>query len=978
MRWYVPRVMRERTPPTPQGRFLAALGAAGGCGLLFAWVLIGSDSQETRQAVSAGGMVLGGVAVALSCAWAARRNQGRRRRSFVLLSSAAGVGLVTNAVFAAAGVDAAADPHPLAEGALALAMLLTIAGLLGLPRVRLRGAELGLMLLDGLVMGLAVLVIASIVVYARVLEAHPGTVADQASTLLFPTLDVALATVALLLIIRSQGDRGFYSLVGIGFLGYAAADMAYAVQSAQGGFEFGTPLDLGWIGGYLLFAAMAHHPEATAPATDEQQDTASGVRGTILVFGILLTALVIQLAYPKDEVLTRAQTVLWLLLVLAAGIRQTLLAQDNVMLRHGLEQRVREQTADLRRMARQTETLLRSVGDGIYGVDLDGRVTFLNPSAEHTLGHAGGALLGRKAHEAFHGPQDDGTPYPLSGCYVTEAIQHGLVSSAEEDTYIRADGTTFPVEITASPLLDEDRITGAVVVFRDVTQRHEVDRMKNEFLSVVSHELRTPLTSIRGSLGLIKSGALVDLTPQAERMVSIAVESSDRLTRLINDILDIERIQSGKLPMSLVPHDANDLLRATAVEMDGLATSAGVRLQVVAGPGRVHADRDRVVQTLTNLVGNAVKFSSPGSTVRLKCETGPDYVTFAVHDEGRGIPEDKLEAVFDPFEQVDSSDARQKGGTGLGLAISRGIVERHGGRIWAESTLGESTTVRFTLPRVRDLDRTDDDPQALAPVVLVCHDDPDQVTDLCDVLLRHGYRPVGVPSSADAVARARERRPAAVLLGSSGAGAEAGVLAELQGHDRTSDIPVVAVVGSTTETESALEAGARACLVEPVTEEQLVLALHQALDDRRRGGTVLVVEDDEDLARVLTALLASHGLDVVHVSTVADAVREGRRLRPQVIVLDLDLPDGTGTEAIEELRNEHELGDTTVVVYTATDVAGGQTSTRRTGESGETVFLTKARVAPWELEDHVLRLMDERTGNSMGAEREPAASNAGD
>ena len=550
-------------------------------------------------------MVVGG-------ALAARRASGRKRRAWILLASAAGMGMLTNIVTTAMGIDPVADPSLAGEGGLAVAMVLSIVGLLALPTVRQRGAELGLMLLDGLVMGCAVLVIASIVVYSQILGDDGGSVAARATTLLLPLLDVALATVALLLIVRSDGNRGFYSAIGLGFLLYAAADMAFAVEAAKGDFRFGTPQDLGWIAGYLLFAATTWHPEASAPPRETRQQTNSGVRGTILVFGILLAALVVQLVYPKDEVLTRTQTVLWLLLVLAAGTRQTLLAGDNAALRHGLERRVREQTADLRRMARNTEVLLSSVGDGIYGVDLDGCVTFLNPSAVAALGHPAEALRGRRAHDVFHGPQEDGSPYPCSGCYVTEAIDHGLVSSAEEDTYIRADGTTFPVEITASPLIDDDTISGAVVVFRDVTQRHEVDRMKNEFLSVVSHELRTPLTSIRGSLGLISSGALVELTPQAERMVSIAVESSDRLTRLINDILDIERIQSGKLPMSLVPHDAAALLRAAAVEMGGLAGASDVRLEVVATTGRVLADQDRIVQTLTNLVGNAIKFSTAG------------------------------------------------------------------------------------------------------------------------------------------------------------------------------------------------------------------------------------------------------------------------------------------------------------------------------------------------------------------------------
>jgi PAS domain S-box-containing protein len=345
------------------------------------------------------------------------------------------------------------------------------------------------------------------------------------------------------------------------------------------------------------------------------------------------------------------------------------------------------------------------VGDGIYGVDLDGRVTFVNPSGARALGYEPDQMLGMPAHERMHAPDVDGTEAPWENCYVREAIRDGKVASAEEDRYLRADGTVIPVEITASPLLDGDRVSGAVVVFRDVTQRHEVDRMKNEFLSVVSHELRTPLTAIRGSLGLLATGAMVELTPRVERILGIAVDSSERLTRLINDILDIERIQSGRLPMSALPREAAELLDDALTELGSAAAAARVRLQAEPSTALVLADSDRIVQALTNLVGNAIKFSRPGDTVHVSAhpasEADGDMVTFCVRDQGRGIPEDKLEAVFQPFEQVDSSDAREKGGTGLGLAISRGIVEQHGGRIWAESTPGAGTVVRFTLPSVR-------------------------------------------------------------------------------------------------------------------------------------------------------------------------------------------------------------------------------------------------------------------------------------
>ena len=184
-------------------------------------------------------------------------------------------------------------------------------------------------------------------------------------------------------------------------------------------------------------------------------------------------------------------------------------------------------------------------------------------------------------------------------------------------------------------------------------------------------------------------------------MVTIALQSSERLTRLINDLLDIERIESGNRPMEVTAHDAQQLLAAAAKQIDGLATSVGVRVEVGASAGRVLADEDGIMQTLTNLLGNAIKYSDPGGTVGLDATEGEGLVLFRVHDQGRGIPADKLESIFERFEQVDSSDARQKGGTGLGLAISRSIIERHGGRIWAESELGVGTTVQFTLPSVR-------------------------------------------------------------------------------------------------------------------------------------------------------------------------------------------------------------------------------------------------------------------------------------
>ena len=251
--------------------------------------------------------------------------------------------------------------------------------------------------------------------------------------------------------------------------------------------------------------------------------------------------------------------------------------------------------------------------------------------------------------------------------------------------------------------MDDDRAIGAVVVFRDVTQRREVDRMKSEFVSMVSHELRTPLTAIRGSLGLIAGGALGKLTAPASRMVDIALVSSERLARLINEILDIERIESGMLSMDLRTHRARDLIELAVGQVQVIAEQAGIRVSLGRTEGEVYADADRVVQTLLNLLSNAIKFSHRGGLVVVEAEPRGGFVEFAIRDNGRGIPEDKLDSIFFRFEQVDSSDAREKGGTGLGLSISRSIVERLGGRIWALNNPGPGATFLFTLPSAQDL-----------------------------------------------------------------------------------------------------------------------------------------------------------------------------------------------------------------------------------------------------------------------------------
>ena len=362
-----------------------------------------------------------------------------------------------------------------------------------------------------------------------------------------------------------------------------------------------------------------------------------------------------------------------------------------------ITERRRAQT-ELERLSRRTEAILNSAGAGIAGIAVDGRLTFFNAAATQLTGFEPLEAIGSPGHALFHHSRPDGSPYPRHECPIAEAVRLGIARSGADQVFWRKDGASFPVEYTVTPVREDGEVTAAMIVFEDITERRVVDRLKDEFISVVSHELRTPLTSIRGSLGLLAGGALGPLPKKGQRMIDIAVANTDRLVRLINDILDIERMESSRATMHREVADVAQLVGDAAEMMQPIAAAAGVELAVEPLDAAIWGDADRIVQTLTNLLSNAIKFSPRGGTVSLTCKGEVEEILFRISDEGRGIPPDQLETVFERFQQVDASDSREKGGTGLGLAICRSIVQAHDGRIWAESAGGEGTTLCFTLP----------------------------------------------------------------------------------------------------------------------------------------------------------------------------------------------------------------------------------------------------------------------------------------
>ncbi len=354
----------------------------------------------------------------------------------------------------------------------------------------------------------------------------------------------------------------------------------------------------------------------------------------------------------------------------------------------------------LRNLMRQSNSILEAVGDGIYGIDLEGRVTVVNPAAAQMLGYKPEEMLGRNMHELVHHTRPDGKPYHAEDCSIQKTLLHRDTVRVSDEVFWRKDGSSFPVEYVARPQIESDgKPVGVVVAFTDTTERRALDRMKDEFISTVSHELRTPLTSIRASLGLLNGGALASRPEKQQQMLEMAIGNTDRLVRLVNDILDLERIGSGKAELQQAMCSIDDLCHKTTHLQQANAQKTNIRFAFDTNNIMVFADADRIIQLLTNLVSNAIKFSPPDSEIRFSARTlDADEALIEVSDQGRGIPTDKLESIFERFQQVDASDSRAMGGTGLGLAICRSIVTQHGGRIWATSKPGRGSTFHFTLP----------------------------------------------------------------------------------------------------------------------------------------------------------------------------------------------------------------------------------------------------------------------------------------
>ena len=574
----------------------------------------------------------------------------------------------------------------------------------------------------------------------------------------------------------------------------------------------------------------------------------------------------------------------------------------------------------------------------------DGFFKKLNPSFPRTLGWSEAQLLGAPFVEFVHPEDRDATNAEAA------KLAQGHRTVHFENRYRCRNGEYRWLSWTAAASLEDETIYAAA---RDVTEIKRIESMKDEFVSVVSHELRTPLTSIRGSLGLIQGGVVGSVEPGVQNLVDIAVNNTDRLVRLINDMLDLEKIEAGKLELVWTTLDPARMVAAAVEATDGLARQSDVSVVAdIQQTAEISGDLDRLVQVLTNLLSNAIKFSPKGAEVRIRANLRGVRLRVEVVDCGPGIPEKDLDRVFDRFEQVDSTDSRKVGGTGLGLSICRSLVEQHGGRIGVTSEVGEGSTFWFELPTVELSAWPSPSDGTARHTVLLVEDDRDVAHILRLVLAAAGYRVNVAHTCAEAEALVNLEAPDALVLDlrlPDGTGLELARRLLDDGYD----LPIVLVTGHDVDRAEYDEPVLVDWLNKPVDQERLFLALRRATRDPGPA-KVLVAEDDEGTALVLSKQLEAIGASVQIARSGREAVDKALADPPDLIILDVGLPEVDGFGVVDALK-QGKARTTPLIVYTGRDL---DRTERASLQLGLTRHLTKARSTEAEFLNSVTELLN--------------------
>ncbi len=692
----------------------------------------------------------------------------------------------------------------------------------------------------------------------------------------------------------------------------------------------------------------------------------------------------------------------------------------------GMALSLRDDTA-LIRQQEQSEAILAATGDGLVLFSPDDRITYVNPAAVEMLGRPASRLVGRTVGPdallgidspsvgdaltcskimgcaridcpAFGSDDsrcwlvsdtlcENGTRLSFSqkrercpGCEVfarNSGIFNGI-GSAEYHEITITHPRHLVIKARTSPVTDASgRYIGMVLTIRDITSEREIARMKNEFVSTVSHELRTPLTSIKGYVDLILDGDAGEVDEIQREFLGIVKENADRLVALINDMLDLSRIESGRVRLKVEPIRIGDVIAGTVDSFRAVLEQSGrtIKVRVPESLPKVAADRDRVGQVLMNLVSNALKYSPEGGDVLVSARHTGDFVTVSVQDHGMGISRDDQKQLFTKFYRIDNALTREIGGTGLGLSICKSIIELLGGRARVRSKLGEGSTFSFSLPVApREMVRTPylQGPAAVGGKVLVVDRDP-RVADLIETyLVKRGYEVIKAGNRRDALEVAIRERPLVITLDvilGDGDGFE--LLQELKERPETAEIPVV-VLSIVCDEGQSFRLGAADYLEKPIDQTRL-LRIVDSFVGSAKSPVALVVDDDRSITRVLAELLRARGFAVSVAFNGLEAIASIEKQKPDVMLLDLKMPEMDGYQVIQHVKTTPAWKDIPIVVMTAHRIDADRIDILKLAAEQ----LSKP-LSPEDIVDRVEALMRSRPVSEAGQAADSEASVAGE
>lgn len=666
------------------------------------------------------------------------------------------------------------------------------------------------------------------------------------------------------------------------------------------------------------------------------------IRGIIARMDKRGTAELAAASRVEEERRLRNLRIIWstiAFIAIAAGVLGFMIGRSKRLQNH--HARLREETTTRQR------AIFDAATDAIILINPSGSIETINPAAERIFGYKADDLLRRDVSTLVDIAPGDGPFLERLG------LNDGTLAKPERIDVSGRDsqGTAVSLDIVLGtmPLPDGIHI---VAVMRDATARREVERLKDDFISTVSHELRTPLTSVVGSLGLLRSGAAGQLPDAAQRLAEIAETNSQRLIRLINDILDIDQIRKGRMAFDYAVVDLRDVMTRTLDAMQGLADrrSITIAMQAPSAPVIACADAERLIQVASNLLSNAIKFAPEGSTVAFELIEGSEDHVIQITDSGPGIDPEFAKTIFNRFAQGARSSGQTIAGTGLGLAISREIVRSHGGEISFENRDEGGARFAFSVPRDTAHGAAGNNGSAR---LLICEDDGDAGRTIQSILTAHGYASDLVTTVRDAIAHSRSQYYEAVLLDLTLADADGmDVMRALQADRDTRRLPVIVISGTTPSSDVDSEAYA-GWLMKPFDPPRLIQLVQRAIrrSDHRKA-MILHIDDDDDSRELFAAALAGRGL-LFGATSLASARAILEERRPDAIVLDLGLPDGSGQSLLADIKGWDK--PLPVVVYSAQEI---NEETRRLADA----VLVKSRRALPRLTATVLDIVDRQGG----------------